>query len=162
MSEQTQPALPLSRQPVAGSSQVPAPQRPARTPGQIESDMAAVRDRLSGNVDALAARLAPQTVKERAKDTTRSKAQQWVATARAKAQQWGAMARARGEQSLATARAKASDPEQLKATAQAVRAKATQPDGTVRPDVVRGTAAVVGTLLLLRIRRAIKRRRRSR
>lgn len=151
MSEQTQPALPWSRQPVAGSSQLPAPARPARTPGQIESDMAAVRDRLAGNVDALASRLAPKTVKERATGTARDKAQHWVATARAKL-----------DQLVATARAKASDPEQLKATAQAVRAKATQPDGTLRPDVVRGTAAVVGTLLLLRIRRAIKRRRRSR
>ena len=151
MSDQIQPALPWSRQPVAGSSQVPAPVRPVRTPGQIESDMAAVRDRLSGNVDALAGRLAPKTVKERATSTARDKGQHWVATARAKV-----------DQLVATVRAKASDPEQLKATAQAVRAKATQPDGTLRPDVLRGTAAVVGTLLLLRIRRAIKRRRRSR
>lgn len=151
MSEQIQPALPWSRQPVGGSSQLPAPARPARTPGQIESDMAGVRDRLSGNVDALAARLAPKTVKERAKSTARDKVQQWVATARAKV-----------DQLVATARAKASDPEQLKATALAVRARATSPDGTVRPDVLRGTAAVVGTLFLLRIRRAIKRRRRSR
>ncbi len=151
MSDQTQPALPWSRQPVAGSSQVPASVRPARTREQIESDMAGVRDRLSGNVDALAGRLAPKTVKERASGTARDKVQHWVTTARA-----------RVDQLVDTARSKASDPEQRAALVQAARARATNPDGTPRPEVLRGAAAVVGTLLLLRIRRAIKRRRRSR
>lgn len=50
-----------------------APTQPARSPEEIEADLAATRNRLSRTVDELAYRASPQTLKAKAVDKVKGK-----------------------------------------------------------------------------------------
>ena len=73
MSSSEQTALPQSRQPMPGSPEPAPPGRPIRSPAQIERDIEARRQRLSGTIDEIADRVKPQNVARRKVEDVRNR-----------------------------------------------------------------------------------------